>query len=48
MLCKIISEGALDEVRAWGYADDEEACTNILIFTDGLGTMTDSWLHPAA
>ena len=28
---------------AWGYADDEEAFTNILIFTDCSGTMTDSW-----
>ena len=43
MLCKDIPEGALDEVHAWGYADDEEAFANILIFTDGSGTMTDSW-----
>ena len=44
MLCKDIPEGALDEVCEWGYADDEEAFTSILIFTDGSGTMTDSWL----
>ena len=43
MLGKNIPEGALDEVRAWGYADDEDAFTNILIFTDGSGTMMDSW-----
>ena len=38
-----ISLSALDEMRAWGYAEDEEAFTNILIFTDGSGTMTNSW-----
>ena len=43
VLCKDIPEGVLDEVRQWGYADDEEAFTSILIFTDGSGTMTDSW-----
>ena len=34
----------LDEVRQWGHEDDKEAFTSILIFTDGSGTMTDSWL----
>ena len=45
MLSKDIPEGVLDEVHTWGYADDEEAVTNILIFTDGSGTMTNTWLH---
>ena len=45
MLCKDIPECALDEARARGYADDGEAFTIILIFTDGSGTITDS-CHP--
>ena len=43
MLCKDIPEEVFDEVCEWGYADDEEIFTNILIFIDGSGTMTDSW-----
>ena len=43
ILSKDIPQSTLDEVRAWGYADDEEAFTNILIFTDGSGTMTNTW-----
>ena len=43
MLCKNIPEEVFDEVCEWGYADDEEIFTNILIFIDGSGTMTDSW-----
>ena len=42
ILSNDIPESAPDEVRAWGYADDEEAFTNILIFTDGSGTMTNT------
>ena len=42
ILSNDIPESALDEVRAWGYADDEEAFTNILILTDGSGTMTNT------
>ena len=34
------------EVRTWGYADDEEDFTNILIFADSSGTMTDSCPPP--
>ena len=40
-------EGVLDEVHTWGYADDEEAFTNVLIFTDGSGTMTNTWPPPS-
>ena len=43
MLCKDIPETVLGEVCEWGYADDEEIFTSILIFIDGSGTMTDSW-----
>ena len=47
MLCKDIPEEVFDEVCEWGYADDEEIFTNILIFIDGSGTMTDSWFWDA-
>ena len=43
VLSKGIPESVLYEVHDWGYADDEEAFTNILIFTDGSGTMTNTW-----
>ena len=42
VLSKDITEGVLDEVHTWGHADDEEAFTNILIFTDDSGTMTNT------